>query len=407
MQIQTKWIGPAAALLVSAGLLNFPLVLSSEGVAVTRGERIIAAQIHVLAGTNWQEVDAELERLSAAGYNTLIFRAFQNKRDRFHQLAADRAESGATGVYFATESAPVVADMVAPMAELCRRRGLRLFAWMTTRKMDWVKDKEEWLDRRFDLASGTVATGEPFDLFNPDFLKYLLRLYEDLARTPVDGIILQDDFVVKSYEGFSWAGLDRYHRHSGSRLTPETLFSEVFRGSDGALHPGRYSPDYQHWCRFKARYLLSLAEDIAAHCRGVRVNLTMALNVYYDTAVAPEIGIEWLGQDLEGIASSSYDIVCLMGYHRQMMSELEISVTEAIDLTTRLAAKLYEQLGDRLMMKLQAVDWVTGSRVDAAELQLLTGAFYVPVRHWALAPVEPDQIERIHLRKALRLDGDE
>ena len=37
------------------------------------------------------------------------------------------------GVYFKTEYAPVVDDLLGKLAEIVHRNGLEIFAWMTTR----------------------------------------------------------------------------------------------------------------------------------------------------------------------------------------------------------------------------------------------------------------------------------
>lgn len=381
------------------GLVSCPAVstLSQK----RTGERIVAAQIHVLAGEDWDQVESELKRLKEAGFNTIILRVFQNSRDRYHQLAGNAVEAREAGVYFNTDKAPVVMDIVGPLARLCRRQELRLFAWMTTRRMDWIENKESWLNKSLELQTGKLAENGYYDLFNRQFVDYMLGLFGDLARAPVDGILLQDDLVIRTYEGFTESGIAAYRRFSGKEIRPEALFKDIYQGSDGRFYAGSNGSDFQAWCRFKSAYVSSVAEEIAGRCRSVSVNLKMALNVYYDTLAEPEHGIEWLGQSLDALAPSSFDYVCLMCYHRQIVDELELTVTEAIDLLATLSTELYRRVGDRMVLKLQAVDWQTREPLEAQELVLLLDSLRGRDRNLAIAPVEPGQIDGSFFRKAL------
>ena len=75
-------------------------------------------------------MEKRIKGLKEAGVDTLIFRVFQNKGDRIHKFVTPRHEEG---VYFKTEHAPVVDDLLGKVAEIAHRNGLDIFAWMTTR----------------------------------------------------------------------------------------------------------------------------------------------------------------------------------------------------------------------------------------------------------------------------------
>ncbi len=353
-----------------------------------RVEPIVAAQLHALAGATWAEVDAELGRLRRSGFNTIFFRVFQNEGDRYHGPAAGAAAGGELGVYFETDWAPVVADMLPALAGLCRRHGLRLFAWMTTRRMDWLDSRDGWRDRRYNPASDRTEELGHFDLLNDEFAEYMLGLYADLASQPIDGVLLQDDFVIKTFEGFTPAGLAGYRELHGAEPRPRDLFQQVYREDDGRLHIGRLGSEHERWCRYKSDRLLALGSRIIAACRGADVDIVIALNVYYDTVLDPQWGLAWLGQDLEGLGGSDFDLVCLMSYHRQIAAELGIDVTEAIALNADLVARMYGLFGERLLVKLQAADWRTGELVGGEELERAARAVESSVRHWAVAPGE-------------------
>ncbi|HUX06671.1 MAG TPA: poly-beta-1,6-N-acetyl-D-glucosamine N-deacetylase PgaB [Acidobacteriota bacterium] len=380
--------GPAAALALILLLSGLPQ--AQAGAEDTQApEPLVAAQIHFLGGSTWGEIGAELDRLKADGFNAVFFRAFQNRGDRYHALAASAEEAEAVGLYFVSSLAPTVADMIPTLSQLCRERGMKLYAWMATRRMDWLEE-ETWRDIRYNLADGSLQTAAHYDLFNPDFAAYLLRLFEELAALPIDGIVLQDDFVIKTYEGFTPAGLGSFRLQNGGEASPRAMFAETFLGDDNRLHVRNHGKPYELWCLHKAERLRRLGEALAARCKRMKVNVEVVLNVYYDTVLAPVDSLCWLGQDLESIAASPFDRICLMAYHRQIAAEQAVSVSEAIVLTAELVSQLQQRLGDRLVVKLQSIDWESREEIDPAELALLLNAIGGGVGNWALAPVEPD-----------------
>ncbi len=382
--------GAAVALALILLLLAPPPLPAGAGDTVSRKlEPLVAAQIHFLAGSTWEEIGAELDRLKQSGFNAVFFRAFQNRGDRYHALAAAAEEEEAVGLYFVSSLAPTVADMIPSLSQLCRQRDLKLYAWMVSRRMDWL-DELAWRDVRYNLADESLETASHYDLFNPDFADYLLRLYEDLAALPVDGIIIQDDFVIKTYEGFTQAALDGFKLLNGAEAGPREMFADTFLGSDNRLHVRNHGEPYELWCLHKAGRLRKLGEALVARCKRIKVNVEVLLNVYYDAVMAPDDSLCWLGQDFESLAASSFDRLCLMAYHRQIAEEQAASVSEAIVLTADLVAQSHWRLGDRLVVKLQAVDWNSREEIDPDELILLLDAIGDGVVNWALAPVEPD-----------------
>lgn len=348
--------------------------------------RLVMAQIHRLEGATAAEIDGELARIRKAGFNTLILRVFQNRGDRFHALTGLEKGTDRQGVYFATGRAPVVADLVSIVAPRARAQGLKIYAWITTRHMDWL-DRPEWRDISYHEATGLPAINAAHDLFNTGFLDYLLALLADLADSGVDGIILQDDFVILTREGLTPAGLDGFRRATGSSAGPADLFSVRARPQGGfSVLPG--SKLFARWSVYKADHLRALGERIARTCRAVRPDIEVCINVYADTILDPGKGRDWFGQDLEAIIGSTFDRVLLMAYHRQLSHERGFDVTEAIATLTAHSTELQQRLGHRLIVKLEARDWRTGEEPGDAEFAALAGLLPAPDTNIAFAPVE-------------------
>ena len=74
-----------------------------KGSSFTR--RMLAAQVLLFDCKDYTDVEACIRKLRRAGVNTLIVRSFQNRGDTVYRFARPRCSEG---VYFETESAPVV-----------------------------------------------------------------------------------------------------------------------------------------------------------------------------------------------------------------------------------------------------------------------------------------------------------
>ena len=96
----------------------------------------------------------------------LIIRVFQNKRDRIYRfVTADHEE----GVYFKTEYAPVVDDILGKVAEIVHRNGLEIFAWMTTRYANYGLDgRPEYRCKSYNFETKKMEVARGFNLFHPE-----------------------------------------------------------------------------------------------------------------------------------------------------------------------------------------------------------------------------------------------
>lgn len=352
-------------------------------------ERIIAAQILIMEGKDEEGISRELDSIKSAGFNTIFIRVFQNNHDRYHRITGIKDEDKylhPSGVYFATANAPVIHDILTPLSHLCREKGLKLFAWMTTRQMDWLEN-DNLRDRAFNDQAGELITSRKYDLFNPLFLDYQQKILKDLASQEIDGIILQDDFVILTREGFTEAGIQQFNLLTSMEISPSHIKAPGF-------FPKVYGSDVQdrsklfyQWCVFKAGYLAKLGEDLVTICKEVNPKLKMGINLYYDSAVSPEKGLQWLGQDQELVLNSSFDYILTMSYHRQIASELSLSVREAIEIIVNFNENLLKKVNDRLILKIQSVDWSTGLELPAAEFDELTKSLPKGYYNFAVVPV--------------------
>jgi len=151
---------------ISKARIGVPLPSGSRGV-----KRRICAQIFDFEVKNIEEVEKRVKALKNAGVNTLIIRVFQNRGDRIFKFVKPRHEEG---VYFKTEYAPVVDDVLGKFAEIGHRNGLDIFAWMTSRYANYgLEGKPEYQCQRYNFETKKLETARGFNLFHPDVVKRL------------------------------------------------------------------------------------------------------------------------------------------------------------------------------------------------------------------------------------------
>ncbi|HEX7502629.1 MAG TPA: hypothetical protein VF451_04335, partial [Acidobacteriota bacterium] len=146
-------------------------------------------------------------RLWAAGVTKAIMRVF-----------SDDEKNG--GLYFLNGSFPVVRPALDPWAGEYSGKPVALWAWMGARKFAWLGEAG-LLDR--DWCAGETRSIAKLDLFNPQALDLIVRLFAQLARQQVRGILIQDDLTLLRHEGFSSWGKASFSRATGLAADPRRM----------------------------------------------------------------------------------------------------------------------------------------------------------------------------------------
>jgi biofilm PGA synthesis lipoprotein PgaB len=349
-------------LLLAAGLLSGGGPSPGEA-----AERLNIAQVSYLPSRTYVEVSREFQRMRRLGYDTVALRVFHNRGDRYYPFIAPRAEAG---VYFATGQAPVVADILTPLIPLARAAGLRVYAWAGTLRtvLDGSGDLR---DRRFDLASGQVLPTDTLDPFHPEVRRRLQTLFADLARYDLDGILLQDDLVLRHTQGFSATALAAYRRYGGRLPDPEDFYRDSRKMEDGRVRVGFYSPSFYRWSQWKCRVLMDLAAALRNSVRQVDPDIRLVFNLPYEILSNPRGALAWFSLDLSEVRKTGFDYLGLMLYHRQMSKELGLSGEQAEKLVGQLVAQGSESLAspEELLVKLQVIDFDSLEQIAPAELK--------------------------------------
>ncbi|MBI5493289.1 MAG: outer membrane protein assembly factor BamD [Deltaproteobacteria bacterium] len=321
-----------------------------------------AVQVMLFEGKDYTGVEEELESLRNAGVDTVILRVFHNTGDRYYPFArpGDRR-----GVYFKTSNSPVVDDILAQVVPAAHRRGLKVFAWMTTRYADYGVEGDGALScKGYDIARKTPAACKGLDLFNEDAVRRLEGIYSDLAEYDIDGVLFQDDLVLRHNEGFGPFMESEFRKDTGDNADPEGFY---LRQGDGSVH---YTQPFWKWASWKNRRLLKVAQRLRDAVRKKRPQAKFAINLMYESVTNPPYALAWLSQNLDEAVKAGFDYYSIMAYHRQMEEELNKTPEEVREMIARMAGDAVKAIGEpgRVLIKLQTIDWRTGNALQNSEV---------------------------------------
>ncbi len=280
---------------------------------------MIGAQISVLEGDNWLACEEYFLELKKLGYNTIILRVFHNHGDRFHGMVKDSHRKHIQeGVYFNTDRAPVISDILTPACKNAQRAGLKIFAWMTTLKANYNRSSKPQV-LSFNENLGTITPeNNLLDPQAPENIDFLKQLFKDLAAYPIDGILLQDDLILRHNQGFE---------RQNHTIVPNP--KDIYR-LKGRTHTeiSAYKAPFHNWRRQQALKLQHLANEIFTTCRSLKPNILCAQNIHYELLYNADWGRDWFACTLESMAASKADYLMIMAYQERIRRELELPFEE-------------------------------------------------------------------------------
>jgi tetratricopeptide (TPR) repeat protein len=322
-----------------------------------KAKRRICVQASYFEGKTLEEMEKRVKELKNAGVNTVILRVFQNRGDRTYPFVTGKREEG---VYFKTEYAPVVDDLLGKLAEIIHRNGLEIFAWMTTRYASYgLEGSPEYRCMKYNFETKKIDMARGLNLFHPEVLKRLENLFRDLGRTPIDGILFQDDLILKHDEDFSPEANKAFLKEFGYLPNPELFYIDPYKSEGGKYFVKGYTDRFWTWANWKNRWLMNVAKRLMEASRETNPNLQFAINLYFEAVLNDLNGVAWFSQSLSGALRNNFDYYAVMAYHRQAMKDRNIEAGEAISLMAEATRKATEGVGDpcKVLMKVWILDW--------------------------------------------------
>src|SRR4030043_1233990 len=248
-----------------------------------KAKRRICVQASYLEGKTLEEVEKRMKELKNAGVDTVILRVFQNRGDRTYPFAAGKREEG---VYFKTEFAPVVDDLLGKLTEIVHRNGLEIFAWMTTRYANYgLEGSPEYRCTKYNFETKKMETARGFNLFHPEVVKRLGNLFRDLGRYPIDGILFQDDLTLKHDEDFSPEANKAFLKEFGYSPHPDLFYVDPYKSESGKYYVKAYSDKFWVWANWKNRWLMNVAKQLMTAAKESNPRLKFGINLYYETVL--------------------------------------------------------------------------------------------------------------------------
>lgn len=347
-------------------ILIFILVSVNSG-AQESTTPIRAAQVfHSNAGT-YKEFEREVIRMKHLGVKLLIFRVFGNEGDRIYSFADPKSMSG---VYFQTTHSPVIDDILGKVTRIAHKHGIKVFAWMTTRHAIYGVN-QDLFDSSYSLKVGDYQTSPKLDLFNDQAVWQLEQLYSDLAKYQIDGVLIQDDFVMRHMEGFGTEAKVNYLSKFNKLPEANNMYMELELKDNGRVKRIEYSDEFWEFQDWKNNRLKLVAGELIKVLKQSRPRIEVALNVNYELFHKPKNALAWFAHDKE--LAQKFDYIAVMAYQDQIMKELGISLDEAGNLIQENTNKAVEVMGspERVIMKIQTIDWKTRKDLSLKQIRFI------------------------------------
>lgn len=320
-------------------------VLSSEEIYKING-----AQVFVLDEKYKGDIGKFFQEAKEKGINTVFFRVFHNSKDRAHLGLSLQCESG---VYYETQHACTVYDLLSDVVKAAHDNNIKLYAWMATRSLSFLKYKE---NMSMSLsASGGHETGYGANIFKKEVRDILLGLFEDLAKYEIDGILFQDDFIIKYTEGSDRYAAFLFKEETGIEVKSENFFKSV-KTYNGRKVFSEYTENFYTWAEWKSSQLSLLFKELKERAKTHNSKIKFAANIYYETPIDEKAGIAWYSQNLTALKNAGADYFAVMGYYEQISDEKKLDRVSAAEYIGKIAESAVKMAGSEkaVIMKLQS-----------------------------------------------------
>lgn len=147
----------------------------------------------------------------------------------------------------------------------------------------------EWRDRTYNVTTRQVQDSRFFDLFHPEYQRFLDQFLAHLSGEGVDGLVFLDDYPMGMYDGVSRSGLTRFQTAFGVSFDPVRAFQPGFdplraskvssRSTQGS---GALEEDsvFWRWAGWKARERLTVVEQLISQLRKRHLTVQCGLELH-------------------------------------------------------------------------------------------------------------------------------
>ena len=331
---------------------------------------IKAVQLSYIKCVNYEELNKEFEKIRKKGFNTVIFRVFNNKGDRIYPFIPVKRPKTKAGVYFKTNYAPVVYNILPTISNLCHKNKLKIIAWITTRYLDFgIKNKKRKV-LKFDFDKNKIVPSKGLTFFDKNNIKYISNIFSDLLKNNIDGIMLQDDLKILIDEDFNKNAIKYFYNKTGIKLTNKNIKKVLFNNAK-KRYLIRGSKNLEIWNNIKSEQIQYFIKKIVLSCKKKK-NIDFFMNVNYETLYRPRLSKLWYSYNLETLKKTDINYFVAMLYQKQMKKELHLSEKDTYKLLYKII-KNSSNFADknRIVYKFQVFDWYTNKNIKKNNLNKL------------------------------------
>lgn len=260
----------------------------------------------------------------------------------------------------------------------------KLWAWMITRNFNWISNVSLF-DYKYNI--GSLERIKKYDLFNKNAVQKIIGIYKEIAKNKVDGILIQDDLIIKYNEGMSENGTKEFERVTG---IPANMQKMIKKGN-------YYNKE---WVKIKKNKTIEILSKIIKEVKQINPDIKIGMNVYYETPLFIENAEQWYSHNLKELVKTDIDYIYLMSYQRQIKDEMKLSEKENKKLFEKIVTEAFKIAKEKLIVKIQVYDWKSKKRVSKREIKNYIKLIPKEVKRICFTPVKLKDI--IFIKKIIR-----
>lgn len=346
-------------------LLSFSVNASSIKLVNKDNYPVNGVQIFVLDSKYKGNSELLMQELKSKNVDTVFLRVFHNTGSRFHFQEDSRCSSG---VYFKTDEACVISDLLGDMVKAGKKYNIKVYAWMATRTLSFLRNKDS-MELAFS-KNGGIEEGYGINFLHHETRVKIIQLFKDISSSGVDGILFQDDFILKYREGASKRSLYNYYLFSGVNLDFKKLFS-CKEGLSETKVPDGCAGYFIPWIKWKNSVLTDFFQELRQASKEINPKIRFAANVYYETPGDDMKGMAWYSQSIANLKKAGFDYFAVMCYHDQISEEMGLDLQGTLKYISNMISILKEEIQDdrRIIMKLQRESFRKGVIITDREFK--------------------------------------
>ncbi len=361
-------------------LLTIFLIFSTNCFA-----EIKAVQISYLKVRNFKELEDEFIKIRKNGYNYVIFRVFHNKGDRFFPFIPKNKIFSKFGVYFNTKYIPCVNDCLNKVIELAHKHNLKLIAWMQTRYLDFGKFSKDRRVVKYNFITKKFEVAKGLSFFNKENYNFILNVYFDLLRYPIDGILFQDDLKVLIDEDFNPYAIKKFYEITKIKINSKNVNTIIFGNvnSRRKIKPTKY---LILWEKLKENKIKNFLNFLCDNIK-MKKDIPIFMNVGYEILLNSKLSRRWYGYNYDTLKNIKIDKFIVMMYQEQIKNELNISEQQLPELYKIMIRSCSNYGKDRFILKLQTYNWYENRIINFQKIESLWTFFKINnIKNIALFP---------------------